>query len=183
MAQGVIFVTGKGRVIYCNAAAEKLLRRGKGLALRCGRLSARDPATQQHLWALLQRDLAAGQSLVVRRGDDERPLIVWAAPLPQRYASAVAPQPTVMLLIRDPAQPRAPATELLSRLYRLTPAEARLARALAAGGGLRQAAASADMSYETARWYLKVLFQKTHTGRQVDLVARLLSDVGDAPLH
>jgi DNA-binding CsgD family transcriptional regulator len=110
-------------------------------------------------------------------------LIVWTVPLSQKRAEVFAAQPTVMLLVHDPAQPRAPATELLSRLYRLTPAEARLARALVAGGGLRQAAATADMTYETARWYLKVLFQKTHTSRQSDLVARLLSDVEGEPLH
>jgi hypothetical protein len=33
------------------------------------------------------------------------------------------------------------------------------------------------MTYETGRWYLKVLLQKTHTGRQSELVARLLADL------
>lgn len=183
MAQSVIFVTEQGRVIYCNSAAEKLLRRGKGLALRSGRLWAGDPPTQQHLSALLRRNEPARESVVVCRGDDESPLIVWAVPLSQKHVGVVAPQPTVMLLIRDAAEPRAPATELLCRLYRLTPAEARLARALVAGGGLRRAAAAADMSYETARWYLKLLFQKTSTSRQADLVARLLSSIEGEPLH
>ena len=183
MAQGVMFVTEQGRVKYCNSAAEKLLRRGKGLTLRCGQLSAEDPAAQQQLSALLRQSEEARQSMVVCRSDHESPLIVWAAPLSQKHSGVVATQPTVMLLIRDPSVPAAPARELLCRLYRLTPAEARLARALLAGGGLRRAAATADMSYETARWYLKVLFQKTNTNRQSDLVARLLSDIEGQPLY
>ena len=33
------------------------------------------------------------------------------------------------------------------------------------------------MTYETARWYLKILFQKTGTSRQAELVALLLGDL------
>jgi hypothetical protein len=38
------------------------------------------------------------------------------------------------------------------------------------------------VTYETARWNLKVLFQKTDTRRQTELVARLLGDL-TAALH
>jgi len=88
-----------------------------------------------------------------------------------------------MLLIVDPEAPSRPDSGLLWTLYRLTPAEARLAQALLGGSGLRPAAAAAGMSYETARWYLKVLFQKTHTSRQAELVARLLVDLGGVAIR
>src|SRR3546814_19773588 len=39
LGQGVIFVSGRSRVLHCNAAAEALLRRGRGLALRMNRLT------------------------------------------------------------------------------------------------------------------------------------------------
>jgi DNA-binding CsgD family transcriptional regulator len=179
MAQGVVFADASGRVRHGNAAAEALLHRGVGLSVRGGRLVAADPVAQQQLTALLRG--VQEQSICVPRRDGERPLVVSALPVARRRASFVERQAAVMLLIHDPQSPRLPRAELLQSLYRLTPAEARLAQALLAGGGLRRAAATAGMSYETARWYLKVLFQKTHTGRQSDLVARLLADLEGPP--
>ena len=55
-----------------------------------------------------------------------------------------------------------------------TAAEARLALSLMDGGGLREAASRARMSYATARWYLKILFQKTGSTRQSELTALLV---------
>ncbi len=46
---------------------------------------------------------------------------------------------------------------------------------------MKLAADAAGMTYETARWYLKVLFQKTGTRRQAELVARLMGDLA-API-
>jgi PAS domain-containing protein/DNA-binding CsgD family transcriptional regulator len=188
LGQGVIFVSGRGRVLHCNAAAEALLRRGSGLALRGGRLTAVDPTARQGLAQLLRRvqDLASDEasdgprSLVVPRSDGPTPLILNAVALSARASRFVADQASVMLLIADPDARRRLDLDLLPALYGLTPAEARLARALLAGSGLRQAAAAAGMTYETGRWYLKVLLQKTHTGRQAELVARLLADLGVA---
>lgn len=179
LGQGVVLAEISGRVLHANAAAEALLRRGAGLSLRAGRLVAADPRAQQQLSALLHR--IQDQSVAVPRGDGERPLIVSALPIAQRRHRFLDRQAAVMLLIHDPQNARVPGSNLLQSLYHLTPAEARLARALIAGGGLRRAAAAAGMSYETARWYLKVLFQKTHTGRQSDLVARLLADLEGLP--
>jgi DNA-binding CsgD family transcriptional regulator len=59
--------------------------------------------------------------------------------------------------------------------YGLTASEARLARLLAEGLSLRRSAAEAGLTYETARSYVKILFQKTGTHRQADLVAQLLA--------
>lgn len=70
-----------------------------------------------------------------------------------------------------------PAGELIRQRYGLTPAETRLALALVAESSLRRAAEAAGMTYETARWYMKILFQKTATGRQAALVARLVRDM------
>ncbi|HEY9548359.1 MAG TPA: hypothetical protein VIR45_02560, partial [Kiloniellaceae bacterium] len=146
------------------------------------------PAAQQGLARLLHRaqDLASDgssdgpRSLVVPRSDAPSPLILNAVAISAGASRFVADQASVMLLIADPDARRRLDLDLLPVLYGLTPAETRLARALLAGGGLRQAAAAAGMTYETGRWYLKVLLQKTGTGRQAELVARLLADLGGA---
>lgn len=184
LTHGVIFLNDRDQVLHCNATAEAWIGRGNGLTLRAGRLVLADPAAQQRLAAVLRtlhgRGSARGvpQGLLIRRPDRDRPLTLSAVRLSAQRSRFVATLPTVMLLIVDPDAPPRPGAGLLRRLYRLTPAEARLAQALIGGGGLRQAAATAGMSYETARWYLKVLFQKTHTSRQAELVARLLADLG-----
>src|SRR3546814_14798044 len=81
-----------------------------------------------------------------------------------------------MLLIADPEQEARPPAALYRDLYGFTPTETRLAAALLPGAELRRAAEEAGMTYETARWYLKVMFQKTGTSRQSELTARLAGD-------
>ena len=64
---------------------------------------------------------------------------------------------------------------VLTRLYGLTPAEARLAAALVAGQSLVDFATEAEITANTARWTLKQVFAKTDTHRQAELVRRLLT--------
>lgn len=66
-------------------------------------------------------------------------------------------------------------------LYGLTLAEASLARALVLCGRLRLAAAQVGVSYQTARSYLKIIFQKTLTNSQRQLRRRLERGAIDSP--
>ena len=65
--------------------------------------------------------------------------------------------------------------ETLQRLYGLSPAEAELAAGLASGLSLAEFAEETERSVETARKTLKRVFAKTETGRQGELIQRLLS--------
>jgi len=58
-------------------------------------------------------------------------------------------------------------------LFELTPAEAALAAALAAGYSLKDAAASSSITVKTSRTYLERIFAKTRTRQQSQLVALL----------
>ena len=60
-------------------------------------------------------------------------------------------------------------------LFGLTPAEAALAQALAAGRSLHEYADEARVTCETARWRLKQVLAKTDTHRQAELVRLLLT--------
>ncbi|BAQ16725.1 helix-turn-helix transcriptional regulator [Methyloceanibacter caenitepidi] len=66
-----------------------------------------------------------------------------------------------------------PDQSLLSKLFGLTAAEARLASMLATGMSTDQAAAELDIARETVRSHLKPIFAKTGTHRQSQLVALL----------
>jgi DNA-binding CsgD family transcriptional regulator len=59
------------------------------------------------------------------------------------------------------------------RLLGLTPAEARVAKALARGATLAEIAGEFNLSMKTVRMQLRSIFAKTETHRQSDLVALL----------
>lgn len=183
LTYGALFLDEQGKILYSNRAAEALLRRGDGLAMRGGRLIATDTLDQQKLRALIQsvifeaaigRAAAPAQAVLHRQSDV--PLTVSAIRLSAYRHIFESSRPVIFLLIADPADRQRAGMEFICQTYRLTPAEARLASAMLGGGNLRQAANEAGMSYETARWYLKLLFQKTGTRRQAELVARLIAD-------
>jgi DNA-binding CsgD family transcriptional regulator len=73
-----------------------------------------------------------------------------------------------------------PDMRVLSGLFDLTPAEARLAREVATGATMEAAAANLGLSIETVRTYLKRVMAKTGTRRQAEL-AVLLSGLSRLP--
>jgi DNA-binding CsgD family transcriptional regulator len=79
--------------------------------------------------------------------------------------AATVPSPSAMV----------PSPQVLHGLFDLTPAETRLAMALACGLSLRQAAASNGNRFSTARSQLETVFRKTGTNKQGQLVALLKS--------
>lgn len=177
---GVAFVDADGRLVACNAAAEALLRDGTCLGVRAGRLTPAAPAERDAFDALLRPAAWPARSpapspcgrMVLRPRGDGAPLTVQVMRLPRRQRGLLAPRAAAMVLMSAGVR-RGPDLEHARAAYGLTPAEARLAAALADGTPLRRAAEAAGMTYETARWYLKILFQKTQTARQAELVARL----------
>jgi DNA-binding CsgD family transcriptional regulator len=83
----------------------------------------------------------------------------------------------VLLALSDPeAQPELP-ERAVQRIFRLSPAEARMAVALARGLSPAEYAATARVTHETARSRLKVIFRKTGARRQGELVRQLLTSV------
>ena len=63
-----------------------------------------------------------------------------------------------------------PNADLLEALFDLTPAEAKLARKIAASKTIKQISVEQNISVETVRWHLKNLMQKTGQSRQSDLL-------------
>lgn len=181
---GVIFLNERGRVTHANRFAQQLFELRDGLASDDGTLSAAhrtDSAALADAIRAALRVRAGGtdepKPALVHRGGDKRPLSVLALPLPRRLD---APFPTVRraavaLVVTDPDLEAVEPADSLRQRYNFGATEARLAMSLSRGVPLRAAADSAGLTYETARWYLKGMFQKTGTSRQVDLVRLLLN--------
>ena len=66
--------------------------------------------------------------------------------------------------------------EQLKQLYQLTNAEARLANGIINGLSLEQIAEETEVKYSTLKSYLKVIFQKTGTNKQHELVSCILKN-------
>ncbi len=81
------------------------------------------------------------------------------------------------ILVFTPAKPSAlvPAPSLLSGLFDLTPAEAKLAVSPSAGLPRKTAAEQSGIKVATARSYLEQIFRKTGTSQQSQLVALMKS--------
>jgi DNA-binding CsgD family transcriptional regulator len=69
--------------------------------------------------------------------------------------------------------PQAPPLELVQSLFDLTPAEARVARSLAAGKSAEAIASDSGVSLNTVRTHVRGVLHKTGCNRQVDVVALL----------
>lgn len=80
-------------------------------------------------------------------------------------------------ILSHPENLSVPRADLISALYDLTPAEARVARGLAFGQSIKQLSNQLKVSQETLRSQLKKVFLKTGTRRQGDLTV-LLSQLG-----
>ena len=82
------------------------------------------------------------------------------------------------LFLGDPDGAAPGTANALGLLYGLTPAEERLALALASGRTLAESARQLGVRLSTARGVLRAVFEKTSTNRQANLVRLVLTAVG-----
>lgn len=185
----VLLLDRRSRVLHGNTAAGVELRRGDPLTLTtAGEVQIRGCPRSQ---AALRTAIAAvldpvrgirechATTLRVSRRNGEL-LSVQALSLPQRNVGApgMAINQSVAacaLIVHGPASLVPPVgPELLRQLYRLTPAEVKIAIAIAEGQTVKQYAEQRAISRNTAASQLKGVFAKTGLRRQSDLVRWLL---------
>jgi DNA-binding CsgD family transcriptional regulator len=80
---------------------------------------------------------------------------------------------TAALVLTPVTAPHAPPVELVQSLFDLTPAEAHVARSLAAGETVESIAAVQRVSQNTIRSHVRGVLEKTGCNRQVDVVSLL----------
>jgi DNA-binding CsgD family transcriptional regulator len=102
----------------------------------------------------------------------KRPLHLFVSPLRTAvaWAGLTSPAPIVLVLIIDPERAPRGVESNLRALFELTPAEARVARGIAAGETLIGVAEALGILSSTARTHLHRVFEKTGTKRQAELV-------------
>lgn len=105
--------------------------------------------------------------------DGESPALVLHVLPVERAAHDIFAKAGFIVFVTPVTRPDIPTADLISGLFDLSPAEAGVARGVAAGHTLQAIADKRDVSLETVRTQLKAVFEKTGTRRQIDL-ARLL---------
>lgn len=192
--QGVVLVGHRAELVWANRTAEAILARQDGIHARRQRLRTADISSTNELMRLIADAASAASSPLVRPGgvlaverpSMRRPYQVLVTPLPSatRFAHllpGIAPLPVAAVFISDPERPTASPIGHLARLHGLTPAEARLAGAVADGTSLQDYAEEHRLSVNYVRWLLKQVQGKTATRSLADLT-RLLTRGIPGPL-
>lgn len=178
---GIILLGRDGRVAEANDSAWRMLRTGDALTDRDGFLTAHWPddasALQRALQAALPRAgrTGVGGTAIVRCG--ARPAVtVHATPLVGSADPGLASF-GALVVIQDPLGYAAPDARRLAETLDLTPAQARVAEALAAGETVKSIAANTHRTQATIRWHIRQMMEKLGCRRQTDLV-RLFVRIG-----
>jgi DNA-binding CsgD family transcriptional regulator/PAS domain-containing protein len=177
---GVILLDSHGNVSFANQSAAALLGTSAGLTPPGRAHAAEQKQRTEALRALIRRETGASPSaLSYPHPEDGRPLHIVSTPLAWPGANLGADTRfATALFLGDPEGASPGTAQALGPLYGLTPAEERLALALATGLTLAEAAERLGIRLSTARGVLRSVFEKTGTNRQATLVRLILAAVG-----
>jgi DNA-binding CsgD family transcriptional regulator len=174
---GAIVLDPDKRVVELNDEAKKCL--GSCIRIVDGRLAGIERNSNEQFQSLItaaaqpQGGMSADQeSFVLLPGPGVRPVIAYATPIPSARRQEAIGLGAIILLVNQDGH-RVPDAKLLGALFAFTPAEMRLAVALARGLDLQSIAQTHKTTVGTLRVHLKSIFEKTNTSRQAELILLL----------
>ena len=181
LTAAVFLLDGTGRLLHLNQAAERIVRAGDILTVRDQRLVAVDKQSQTELARGLSEhtDIRRAEPSVALQSTRNGHLGMIATLLPLNPTSSSL-APTRMparwaVFVQDPSVATPLPGEAFARLHGLTPAEMRVALALAPGHSPVEAAGELGLAMPTIRTHMQRIFAKTGTNRQTDLLRLLLN--------
>jgi DNA-binding CsgD family transcriptional regulator len=180
---GVLLVTADCRILFASAVVEAIMRREDGLTRQKGRLRATTPEAseqlERHIRAASSTNRHANEDaedIVTLPRESGHPLPILIFPLRGSETRSGPADPAAVLFVSDPNANSHINERNFAQVYGLTPAEVRLLNALLEGKRLSEYAKEAGITINTAKTYLRQLFNKTGSARQADLLRRVLSD-------
>ena len=184
LPQAVFALDANGTLLFANAPGRDLLAAADGISVTSGRLQTLLPRDQALLDSIIRGAIvsSSGSSsgwVSISRRSRRLAYAVFVAPLHGAEEELTAAAAKVLVIVHDPAAHRCADEQMLTSLYGLTGAEARLASALSGGHSLESAAVLLCIRPSTARAHLKAVFRKVGINRQQDLV-RLLASLSTA---
>lgn len=178
---GWVAVSGTGKLIWANDAAEALLAEpGSAISGRLGALRVVHPLQMREFMAALQRANAPagsiGTDMIATHPETGNAVALSIIPARNLFVQGLPALQGAHIAIRDLSERLPPGFEdRIRAMFDLTPKEAALAAALASGRALGDVARSNGVSILTVRTQLGHLFRKTDTKQQSQLVSLLLA--------
>jgi|GEM_PF-3335185 len=169
----VFVIDARSRIHDCNRQAQSLLKDASVLIVN-GKLVINQRKAKVWLESILlgsskKRD-GAGWRMVFQF--DRRTLLFELLPLEILCVSRIfSPDRLFALRISSVDFSRKSDFALISNHYRLTPAEQRICELIVSGRSLKETAETLGITKNTARSALKIIFSKTGTRRQGELIA------------
>jgi DNA-binding CsgD family transcriptional regulator len=186
LPQAVFALDTDRNLLFANTRGQDLLAAADGVAVDEGRLVACASTEQTRFDSMIRSATEPAGGLKsgwarISRPSGRPAYAVFVAPLNCADEELVAAQAKVLVMAYDTGERRPANVQMLTGLYGLTDAEARLASALSAGHSLESAAALLGVQPATVRSELKSVFRKVGVNRQQDLVRVLtsLSSIGN----
>ena len=157
-----------GRLLAVNELFEALAPRVQFAAF--GRLAFADAEADRLAQAAMASIGSEAEPAVrsIPTAPDAPALVVHLLPV-RRAGADIFVQAEGVIVVTPVAAPAAPLTQVLMGLFDLTPAEAKVARGIAAGLDVQHLATTLALSRETVRSQLKAVLAKTGTRRQAEL--------------
>ena len=119
-------------------------------------------------------DNSASRSFPLPRNEEAPPAVVHLVPV-RGSARDIFLSAAFFLIVTPIDRSRVPTAETIQGLFDLTPAEARVARLLAAGNDVTLTAEQLSVGIETVRSHVKAILSKSGMPRQTDFVAAIAS--------
>lgn len=178
---GIVQLDRRGRIVEANDIALGLLRGANALFDDGGLLRAVSPAEDADLQKLLARalpaysDPGASGSMAIGRGAPGARLMLHVLPTPHRYTDFRTRRAAALAVLAEPGARPAIDPQWVEAVLDLTPAQSRVAVALAMGRTPGQIAAATGRSLSTVRWHIKRIFARIGVSRQEELIHRVLT--------
>jgi|GEM_PF-6197589 len=173
MDQALLMVDRRHAICYQNDAAGHLLAGRSDIQIHSDRLAFTSKDEQHSFERMLDslpwgRDEDAASNQVFRLGDADNALIIVGRAIDSGNQMG---ERTALLVLHRAVEPNTPHVPgLLRQAFGLTRAEAVVATMIAGGHTPAEIATHRNVSVETIRAQLRVLYAKTGTNRQAELV-------------
>ena len=166
-----------GEILHANFLGERLLRSGSCVRQLAGRLTTNDPNRNAELRAALQQVMANGRPINLNlggRGDAEHCCLTVMRLPSAGDLDIISSKAAMLCIVTENSGYRIATARQLIDLFNLSPAEARLARAMAQGESLDEYAAHQGLKRTTVKSQLKNALSKMELDNQKSLIRMIL---------